>query len=169
MIQSHPDSTPVVTESVKTKTCIKCDVEKPVTDFYIHRKGGSWRINTCIPCLKVINEVWRNVPENRERWNRGRHFKKLEKQFGLTREEFDELYRDPRCRGCGATESTPRRTGRGLTRMRLALDHSHVTGKRRGLLCHDCNRTIATAHDSPAVLRALADYLEQSSEQAQVN
>jgi predicted small metal-binding protein len=38
-----------------------------------------------------------------------------------------------------------------------------MTGRARGLLCHKCNRSIATADDKPEVLRRLADYLEKYS------
>jgi hypothetical protein len=39
-------------------------------------------------------------------------------------------------------------------------DHNHITGKLRGILCHKCNVALGMAKDSPAILRALADYLE---------
>jgi len=40
----------------------------------------------------------------------------------------------------------------------LAVDHNHETGE----LCLKCNRILGLANDSPSILRALADYLEQS-------
>ena len=43
----------------------------------------------------------------------------------------------------------------------LAVDHCHVTGKFRGLLCIKCNTMIGMAKDSPSVLMAAARYLEQ--------
>lgn len=39
--------------------------------------------------------------------------------------------------GCKLCQSTPK------TR-RLHVDHDHATGEVRGLLCHRCNRTMAT-------------------------
>lgn len=42
----------------------------------------------------------------------------------------------------------------------LNLDHNHVTGKPRALLCHNCNRGLGLFQDSPETLRAAADYLE---------
>lgn len=43
----------------------------------------------------------------------------------------------------------------------LHLDHSHEDGKVRGLLCGPCNRGIGLFGDSPEVLRAAAQYLDE--------
>jgi hypothetical protein len=42
----------------------------------------------------------------------------------------------------------------------LVVDHDHVTGKIRGLLCQCCNRAIGLIKESPDRLRAAAQYLE---------
>lgn len=138
------------------KVCFKCHKEQPIDEFYRHNKMRDKRLNKCRTCTKRENVEWRNRPEKRAAWNRRRHFKLLEKQFGITLEEFDAMYADPMCAGCGKSTSVKGR--------RLALDHCHKTGRVRGLLCHDCNRTIATAHDSPDILRALALYLERTND-----
>ncbi len=41
----------------------------------------------------------------------------------------------------------------------LAVDHDHVTGKVRALLCQHCNVGIGGFKDNPALLRAAIDYL----------
>lgn len=42
----------------------------------------------------------------------------------------------------------------------LNLDHCHITGKPRALLCHNCNRGLGLFQDDPAILRAAALYVE---------
>jgi hypothetical protein len=44
---------------------------------------------------------------------------------------------------------------------RLSIDHSHKTGKTRGLLCHKCNLFIAYAKESYEVLENAISYLRQ--------
>jgi hypothetical protein len=43
---------------------------------------------------------------------------------------------------------------------RLSIDHSHKTGKVRGLLCTRCNRNIGRFYDSWRLLQSAADYLK---------
>ena len=42
----------------------------------------------------------------------------------------------------------------------FAVDHCHVTGKVRALLCGACNTAMGMVGDDPVRLRALADYLD---------
>lgn len=43
----------------------------------------------------------------------------------------------------------------------LAVDHDHINGKLRGLLCHSCNRAIGSLRDDPNTIRKAADYVEK--------
>ena len=49
-----------------------------------------------------------------------------------------------------------------ISGMRLAVDHCHVTGKVRGLLCCNCNRALGLLKDDPKILANLIDYLNKS-------
>ncbi len=44
----------------------------------------------------------------------------------------------------------------------LAVDHDHMTGEIRGLLCNLCNRILGYAKDSVVTLSSAIDYLETS-------
>jgi hypothetical protein len=70
-------------------------------------------------------------------------------RYGLTVEQLAELEAAAggKCEGCGAE-------------VPLVVDHCHATNDVRGMLCNDCNLVLGRAKDSPATLRALADYLE---------
>jgi hypothetical protein len=47
--------------------------------------------------------------------------------------------------------------GRG----RWHIDHDHVSGQFRGLLCNNCNRGIGYFGDDPDIIRAAADYVAE--------
>lgn len=61
-----------------------------------------------------------------------------------------------RCLGC---ETDVPGGGKG----RFVVDHNHLTGVIRGLLCHMCNVALGMVKDKPDVLRQLANYLERNN------
>ena len=79
------------------------------------------------------------------------------KQFGLTLESYEELFAKQNG-ACAICRSTDAKGPRGTSR--LAVDHDHVTGKIRGLLCSSCNRLLGRI-ESPKGQAALT-YLQEA-------
>lgn len=132
------------------KVCTKCGLEQPEDSFYLIKKTGK-RHGSCKTCFKKKSK------ESRERLGK-RHIKNnnLLWNYNITIEQFDQMMEE--CNGrcaCGATK------GRSNAEA-LHVDHSHVTGQIRGLLCNNCNRAIGLVED-PETLRKLADYLESAN------
>jgi hypothetical protein len=44
---------------------------------------------------------------------------------------------------------------------RLHVDHDHVTGVVRDLICNNCNRGLGYFRDDPALMRVAAEYIER--------
>jgi len=44
----------------------------------------------------------------------------------------------------------------------LCIDHNHVTGTIRGLLCHNCNTGLGQFKDNPKLLRRAIKYLKEN-------
>ena len=100
-------------------------------------------------------------PEARRAYHRDwyrNHPEQLLKKYGITVEQYDALLaaQGGHCALCPATEP-------GAGRKRWNIDHDHVTGKVRGLLCHFCNLLLGHAHDDPELLERAAVYLRASN------
>jgi len=70
--------------------------------------------------------------------------------------EYDRLFVEQkgRCAICKRTQED----------LRLAVDHSHQTGNRRGLLCRMCNLGLGNFRDNPSALRSAIRYLARSED-----
>ena len=82
--------------------------------------------------------------------------------FGITLEEYELLLEKQNgvCAICGnsVVDIHNKKTGK---KRKLAVDHSHKTGKIRGLLCGRCNRAIGMAEESPTILKKMINYLKE--------
>ena len=77
----------------------------------------------------------------------------LKSKYGITLEEYNArlLKQDNKCAICGGIN----RSGK-----RLAVDHCHVTGRVRGLLCSNCNNGLGLFQDNSEFLNKAAAYLK---------
>lgn len=81
------------------------------------------------------------------------HAKRIEKTYGITKEQYDTLYE---AQG-GVCWICQRATGR--TR-KLSVDHDHATGYVRGLVCRPCNNILGHFRDNPDTALRVVTYLE---------
>jgi hypothetical protein len=86
---------------------------------------------------------------------------KWKARFGITSEKYTEMLisQGGVCAICGQEETAQHNTSNRV--QKLAVDHCHITGKIRGLLCQDCNRGISKFHDDPTILKNAIEYLTQ--------
>lgn len=86
----------------------------------------------------------------------------LQRFYGMTEAEFWERSeaQGHLCEICGKPEV--RIDNRSGKVNRLSVDHCHVTGKVRGLLCNRCNHLLGRVEDDIALLDAMAEYLRAS-------
>lgn len=117
-------------------TCGKCGSERTMY-------GGRLR---CKPCMQKQQAAYYAKNKDTVR------LKATQRLYGVTADEALALRAKDGCDVCGEN-----RIGQSLH-----IDHDHETGKVRGVLCHGCNLALGNVEDSPARLRALADYLERN-------
>lgn len=77
---------------------------------------------------------------------------RIKKLYAITLTEYETLMDsvDRACQIC-SSKSDP------------CLDHDHVTGKVRGVLCRSCNKAIGQLGDSADSIRKALDYLEHAN------
>lgn len=136
--------------------CSACMTYKTPSEF---NKAASMKrgyLYNCRECEKERNneimstEVGREASRNRVR----KH--KLKSKFDMTPKQYDDMRidQDYSCAICGKDEDN--NDGRIL-----AVDHDHITGRIRGLLCQKCNIGLGQFDDSIHVMQSAILYLSQ--------
>jgi hypothetical protein len=100
------------------------------------------RHNQCIDCGAIGKGYKKRCPECRARveqiaGNAGRHERNLCAKYGMTPADWQAMYDAQRglCAVCHTTRSL------------LSVDHDHLSGKPRGLLCFQCNSGLGQFKD----------------------
>jgi hypothetical protein len=92
--------------------------------------------------VRIYRVEWHrnNRKKNPEYYDRIERAKRL-KKHGLKLEWWDRTFEDQKgvCAICGKEETAKHQKGRIVT---LSVDHNHVTGQVRGLLCRLCNTAL---------------------------
>jgi hypothetical protein len=84
----------------------------------------------------------------------------LRRKYGLSREQYDVMV-VAQSGACGICKGPPNgKACNGREHKRFDVDHDHVTGKVRGLLCHACNVMLGQARDRVDVLQAAILWLQ---------
>ena len=86
------------------------------------------------------------------------HIERLKREYGLSKDRYDQILEQQggTCAICKDTEILKRELGE---RSHLVIDHNHLTGEMRGLLCHACNRALGVFHDDLSMIRSCLSYL----------
>lgn len=120
--------------------CLDCGIKLTDENWPKSAKKDNWRL--CILCYRVrTNKSTKKYLKKRRKedkdFDRSRH---LKADYSITIEEYDIMFEEQEgvCKICGNKET--RKNQHGIKR--LAVDHNHITGKIRGLLCSCCNMAI---------------------------
>jgi hypothetical protein len=127
-----------------------CGQFKPVQDFYWNKAHGG-PASMCKPCNRL------RTRRRKERYP-GQKLDADLRRAGCSLQEYERLKERQRgvCAICGRPP---------VGKQRLSVDHCHVTGQVRGLLCDPCNTALGLLGDDPERLLAAARYLKHHKEQ----
>ena len=125
------------------KTCTECGEEKPRTEFYYGR-------SVCKVCTRAqARSTYAEQPQERHRNRR------LNWCYGITLTQYTDLL-SAQGGGCAICRSKTATASGGS----FHVDHDHLTGKVRGLLCTCCNQGLGRFRENSALLRRAVEYLE---------
>lgn len=113
--------------------CRVCGETKELDQFHRHRGYSNGRDRRCIICACE---------------------QKRRDRYGLEPKDYLKLLYSQNSE-CGICRTPHDELEHGL-----AVDHDHVTGQVRLLLCPNCNTGLGLFRDSPALLRRAAEYAE---------
>lgn len=140
--------------------CKFCGLERSAEEFYATNKS------TCKYCVnkKSIESARIRASKDPDYWKkrgkkrreregpegalRSRNYR-LKAKYGLSHDDYLILAesQENRCAICGDLDD------------QMVVDHCHVTGNIRGLLCNKCNVGLGMFRDRPDLLTAAIDYL----------
>ena len=120
------------------------------------------RRGTCKDCQNAVRmasgsyNTWHNSPNGRKWKARYEYEYRLKKHFGIDLKQYNIIKKSQngRCKICLATKS------KGWSK-KLVVDHCHITGKIRGLLCSLCNVGLGSFKDNQKSLIMAAKYLKE--------
>ena len=151
---------------MKMRRCKRCGDIRPIADFHIVKECLGGRRPVCKFCIRKqqkksykANAKIRRVKQRK--WHidnpRASRGSKLKSTYGITIEEYDTMFeiQGGACLICGCPETASRN---GKTK-NLAVDHNHITGKIRGLLCQKCNQALGLLSENPVVIKSLLEYI----------
>lgn len=80
---------------------------------------------------------------------------RIKHMYGITPEQYEEMLikQDNKCLICKSSE---------WGSVKPNIDHDHITGKVRGILCRSCNHGLGQFKDSVESLRNAIIYLQQN-------
>lgn len=167
------------------KTCSKCEQSKSLDSFSIGKQSKDGLYPYCKDCCKIVQKQYRSSDEVkkrikltvRQREDRRNELNKkyynertpeskarradkqlkshLKRAYGITVEDYNNMLdkQEGKCDICKIHQNAlPKR---------LAVDHCHVTGKVRSLLCTSCNTTLGHTKEDLNILESLINYIKK--------
>lgn len=143
------------------KTCKRCNQLKELNEFPKSKSCKDGHLNFCKKCKLAFNRKYEEKFDRKlykSLWNINNQFKRYSKRYGISLIDYKSIYENLRknqkelCAIC-------KKNLIGLKK-EVHLDHSHVNGKIRGILCRDCNVGLGFFKDDTSKLENAIEYLK---------
>jgi hypothetical protein len=129
-----------------TRKCNCCNEILLVSDFYIKKSNNENHFRFNSPC-KFCSNINRNINYQKQ------YHRKL--KYNLTQNDYEKMLinQNYSCAICGIHREDLNKD--------LAVDHCHLTGKIRGLLCANCNSGIGFFKENLFKLKSAIKYIKK--------
>ena len=154
--------------------CTGCNTTKLITEFVKDKYDKSGYTYRCKKCRNAASYVWAAANRDKVKAANDKNKEKrkqfysspegvissrkahLKRVYGITLEQFEAKLtaQNGVCEICGEYNT---RDKHGV----MAVDHNHITGKIRGLLCFKCNSALGNFNDNKELLMKAINYLNK--------
>ena len=134
---------------MKFKKCNRCEEIKSISNFYVNLNMRDGHSNMCKQCSTAKQKQLNASKEKKLLFKENN----LKRNYDLTQEEYNKILLEQgnKCIICGKDQSESQKA--------FAVDHNHITGRVRGILCSWCNTGIGLFKDDPKTLYRAIQYL----------
>jgi hypothetical protein len=170
-----------------TRICNKCKTEKAITEFYRHKQKKDGYMLSCKICERTRDlNRHKKIKESLE-FIEAETKVCYNCELELPKSEFHKnswtLTRlSTYCKKCSANRRLIRYYGINLEQKELifleqnkacaickiqydmnelSVDHNHISGKRRGLLCPSCNTALGLLRENKIILNSMKEYIDK--------
>ena len=128
------------------KRCGDCKELRPLIEFPANKNSRDGRHTYCKPCHAV-----RGNESVQRLYGSTRHYH-LKRRYGIGAADVDQRLadQDGLCALCGEKPAEQ-------------VDHDHLFGQVRGILCFNCNGGLGQFRDRVDIMRKAIDYLERTT------
>jgi len=134
----------------KTNLCSCCKIPKTKENTSVNKNRGFHAY--CKLCDKARASKYYYANKHTQRSKNTYRKGRLKYTYNITPEEYEKMFIQQK--GCCAICINPCEQNK-----HLYIDHCHVTGKIRGLLCNNCNLGIGNLKHDISILQNAIKYL----------
>ena len=155
---------------LRTKICSRCKKEFSIDNFYKNKSKKDGHNCYCKDCANKSKDKWsinnkekeRNTAKvwrkkNKEKLRKQKRKETLKKIYGITLNDYNEMFSNQSgcCAICGKHQSQENKA--------LSVDHNHLTGEVRKLLCCKCNFLVGKIESNIDIIDNIFSYLEENN------
>ena len=138
------------------RVCTVCRVEKALSDFPRLTESPTGYAYRCKDCNREAMTRWRDKGDNRALASKRSVDSARKRRYGMSVHEIAAWLAEQG--GCCAICQQPL----SVATRQCHVDHDHMTGANRGILCSGCNTGIGLLRDDAELLRAAEAYLDRA-------